>query len=196
MKLSSSQILLGIYLSLRYVLASSYSGNLPQLQLPINNGKEILWSTYRPANSPPHLQWAWIEGVIVRNRTRAISGQAIGGVLIQSIYNMVFEESSARIPYFEWILVYPPHGSRFPLNVTFRVESRNRPQPYELTARRLSTALSNMGNCFDSQWDLGQMYEWDFEIGVLESLVYPTNRSLEVIANGSITHVAAAVEEI
>lgn len=50
---------------------------------------------------------------------------------------------------------------------------------------------SNLGNFYDSLWDLGQMYEWDFEIGVLESQVYPTNETLQTIANGSISHVPA-----
>lgn len=158
MKLSFSRTFLGVFSSLHLMPIEAYSGNLPQLQLPINNGSEILWSTYHPPHFSPHLKWAWIEGVIVRNRTVPISGQAIGGVLIQSIYNMIFRDPTANIPYFEWILIYPPYRSRFPLNVTLKIDSSNRPQPYELTGRQLATALSNLGSFYDSQWDLGQMY--------------------------------------
>lgn len=65
----------------------AYNGKLPQLQLAGNTGSEILWSTYSPPHFSAHRKWAWIEVVIVRNRTMPTSGQAIGGVLIQSIYN-------------------------------------------------------------------------------------------------------------
>ena len=188
--------LLGVPLCLLTIPIEIFSKSLPQLQLPFNNGTDILWGTYRPLDSPPDLKWAWIEGVFVHNRTVPIPGQAIGGILIQAIYNMFFGDPEANLPEFEYTLVYPPGGSRFPFNVTIKVESRNRPQPYDLTRRRFSTALSNLGHLYDSQWDLGQLFEWNFEIGVIESQVYPTNKTLEIVANGSITHVPAMIDTV
>ena len=201
MKLSLLQTMPGILLCLLTIPIEGSSNNLHHLQLPVNNGTETLWAIYRPSNSPSNLRWAWIEGVIVNNRTShnrtvPISGQAIGGVLIQAVYSMFFGDAEANLPYFEYILVYPPGRSRFPFNVTIKVESRNRPKPYDLTRRRFATALSNLGQVYDAQWDLGQLYEWSFEIGVIESRVFPTNLTLEVIANGTITHFPAAIDTI
>ena len=201
MKLSFLRITLGVPFCLLTVPIKAFSKDLPLLQLPVNNGTETLWATYRPSNSPPHLKWAWVEGVIVHNRTLEnrtipISGQAIGGILIQAIYTMYFGDAEANLPYFEYTLVYPPGRSGFSFNVTIKVKSRNRQQPYDLTSRRFATALSNLGHLYDSQLDLGQLSEWNFEIGVVESPVFPANLTLEIIANGSITHISAAIEEV
>ena len=199
MKQSFLRTVLGTLPCLLTIPIEASSKSLHQLQMPVNNGKETLWATYRPLDSPPHLRWAWIEGVIVHNRTVynntvPISGQAIGGILIQAIYNMMFGDSEANLPYFEYTLVYPPNRSGFPFNVTIKAESRNRQQPYDLTRRRFATALSNLGHLYDSQWDLGELFEWNFEIGVIESRVFPGNLSLEVIGNGTITHVPAVID--
>ena len=201
MKLFLLRTMPGILICLLTIPIKGSSKNLRQLQLPVNNGTETLWATYRPSNSLPNLKWAWIEGVVVNNRTSKnrtvpISGQAIGGVLIQAVYRMYFDEAEGNLPVFEHILVYPPGRSRFPFNVTIKAESRNRPPPYDLTKRRFATALSNLGQVYDAQWDLGQLSEWSFEIGVIESHVFPTNLTLEVIANGSITHFPAAFDVV
>ncbi|KAL8798571.1 MAG: hypothetical protein Q9223_007914, partial [Gallowayella weberi] len=160
-----------------------------QLQLPPDNNTKVLWQTAHPPNATPRLNWAWIQGVLVRNRTTPISGQAVGGILIQSCYNMLYRGSETNITDFQYILSYPTRGDKFPFNVTLKVRSYNFPPPLNLDASRLGTALSLLGSHYDSHWNLSQLYEWDFDIGVVESKVYPAQKSLNIIATGSITHV-------
>ncbi|KAL8680433.1 MAG: hypothetical protein Q9186_003393 [Xanthomendoza sp. 1 TL-2023] len=164
-----------------------------RLHLPTStndNSSQILWQTPHPPNAAaaPHLNWAWIEGVLIRNRTTPISGQAVGGILIQSLYSMVYGEPSRNISDFQWTLSYPTRGSNFPFNVTLNVRSYNLPAPLNLDTSRLATALSILGNHYDSYWDLNGLREWEFDIGVVESKVYPAQKSLNIIASGSIEH--------
>ncbi|KAL8803247.1 MAG: hypothetical protein Q9182_003278 [Xanthomendoza sp. 2 TL-2023] len=159
-----------------------------QLQLPDTTPK-VLWQTAYPPDTAPRLKLFWIQGIIVRNRTTPISGQAVGGVLIQSIYSMIYREPETNITDFQWTLSYPTRGDKFPFNVTLKVQSYNFPPPLNLDVSRLGTALSLLGNQYDSYWDLTQLHEWDFDIGVVQSNVYPAQKSLNIIATGSIAHV-------
>lgn len=108
---------------------------------------------------------------------------------------MIYGDDHRNISDFSWTLAYPNRGSKFPFNVTLKVRSYNLPAPLNLDASRLGTALSILGNHYDSYWDLTQLHEWDFDIGVVESKVYPAQKSLNIIASGSISHLSPLADE-
>ncbi|KAI4238236.1 MAG: hypothetical protein L6R40_005776 [Gallowayella cf. fulva] len=192
---SICHFVLGLLFAVTVCPTEARSGSPQQLQLPNDNSTKVLWQTSHLPNSASRLDWAWIEGVLVRNRTTPISGQAVGGILIQSIYSMIYGDDHRNISDFSWTLAYPNRGSKFPFNVTLKVRSYNLPAPLNLDASRLGTALSILGNHYDSYWDLTQLHEWDFDIGVVESKVYPAQKSLNIIASGSISHLSPLADE-
>ena len=191
MSLNPYQILTSTILLLSSFLHTAHSATPGSLRLPDHNTTHTIFQSQPFPSSSLHLDWAWIEGITVRNRTRQLPGQAIGGILIQSIYSMTYGVPSENITDFSWTLNYPrlTRDGAFPFNATIHVKSYNLPPPLNLDRSRLTTALSLLGDHFDGSWDLEGMWEWEFDVGVVESKVYPSSKRLNVIASGRIAQV-------
>lgn len=106
------------------------------------------------------------EGLVIRNRTQILPGQAVAAILFESLYSMTYRAPNLIIPNFDYRVSYPAGGVRYPLNATIHVVSTDLPLPYQLTNSRLSTALYTLGNLFNEHWDLNAMHEWAFDIAI------------------------------
>lgn len=122
--------------------------------------------------------------MIVHNRTETLPGQALGGVLIQSLFQL-FNETGEVLLSFGYTLHEQPDAA-VPINVTLAIHSTELLQPFQLTRNRVAGALSILGGCFERIRDLKEVPEWDFEIVLLNATEFPAIKTVHAIARGSI----------
>lgn len=114
----------------------------------------------------------------------------MGGILIQSLYQVYNLRPDEVILGFEYTMSeqHAKDNLAPSFEVTIGLKSTRLPAPFQLTNGRLVEALGTLGGSFQHHWDVNQLKEWDFDIGLLDRTLLPHVREQDVhwIARGSI----------
>ena len=203
MLLDMLRLHLGLLFLLQSYINPVCSETLPQLQLPIPNLADIIWAdnpncAYSPTEFSPNKPTtclslpkpdhppAWLQGIVIHNRTSLLPGQAVASIMIQGLYNLRYFQNNQTADTWSYLVSYPMTRPGFSFNVSITVTSLEQSGSYRFTYGRLGIAMGVLGTYLDRLYNLQEIPEWDFDVVGGWVKRYPTNETLRVIAKGRI----------